>query len=74
MVRKRTSGPRFGVGDAVKITPVMRLRFAGMTGVVTEVRVSPYSQTLDKYVLKLETLAEHRMIWDIELVVGTEEL
>jgi transcription antitermination factor NusG len=65
--KRRLTGPRFHVGDTVRITSTILTRFAGMSGLIIEVRESRHSCTLDKYVLRVDKEPEDRVFWDIQL-------
>jgi hypothetical protein len=64
---RRTTEPRFKVGDTVKIKSTIHRRFNDKTGVIIEVQWSRHSETLDKYVVRFTgQTPDQELFWAIE--------
>lgn len=66
MRKLRVSPMRFSVGNRVMINKTIMSRHAGDSGTIVSVRSSPYSQTLDRYWIRLDSGVEI-LFWDIQL-------
>ena len=59
--------PRFSIGETVEIGPTIWTQFTGMIGVVTDIKLSRHSHTLDKYTVLFKGREDTQTFWDIQL-------